>query len=125
MTFPNGMSFRMNPTTATEGVLFDQEIEVVAESISSDWLTIKDFCKEIDPPFKRKDAFLAAMERKRGREKDVDDRSWAKRCLQTWIKENPDQNFLRAVYNASNKLRNNELSSKLRELPGLKSKTNA
>ena len=111
----------MNPTTTTtEGDLFDQKIIVAAESISSDWFTIKEFFKEIDPPFKRKDVFLARMERGRGKEKDVDDLA---KCLRTWITENSDQDFLCAVYDAFN---NYELASKLwKQFSDLRSKANA
>ena len=90
------------------------------EISSSDGLSIEDLFRKIDPPLKN------AMKR----HKD-DDRSWANRCLQAWIKENPvkenpDEYFLCAVYDAVIEIHKCELAKRLQEKfpDSLKSKTN-
>ena len=71
------------------------QVKVVSELFSSNWEGLKDFIRAINPPFERGESFVDDIERERAdRESNYD---WATHCLQIWVGENPNKNFLHVV----------------------------
>ena len=67
--------------------------------LSRDWEVLRDFCRVIDPPFRKGESFIDSIKKARAK-KNHTDIYWATRCLTIWIKENPRKDFIRAVYDA-------------------------
>ena len=95
-------------------MLLDDQIEYVSILLSSsDSNVLKDFCRAIEPPLKKGESFVEDMVKKNIAEEGNTDLA-TQRCLKIWIEENPERDFMCAVYNAFRiGMENNKLAGKL------------